>query len=393
MNSFGHTFRISLFGASHTPVLGVVIDGCPAGIALDTKAFEPDLARRKGGAPGTTSRVESDIPYIESGCEEGFTTGNPIRIVFDNRNVRPEDYEIFKTHPRPGHADWVAQQKYGSADAGQSSDAELRHNCDAELRQNGEHLSGGGIFSGRMTLPLTAAGVAAKRFLQKEYPDIRISARLLEIGGHKISGGHFPTSGGHFLDSGGQRFEGVAVAAAAGDSLGCGTDGRLDDALAKVVQVAAAGDSLGGVVECRAEGVPVGWGEPFFDSVESCISHIIFSIPGIKGIEFGAGFASARMCGSEHNDRYIDAQGHTATNHAGGISGGITNGNELIFRVAVRPTPSIALPQETFDFAANQTAPLAIQGRHDTCFALRLPVVIEAVTSIVLTDFALCDRR
>ena len=323
MNTFGHRFQITLFGASHSPTMGVTINGCPAGIALDERAFEADLARRMPGALGTTLRIESDAPHIESGCTNGYTTGKAIRIIFENKNTRPEDYEAFKSQPRPGHADWTARQKYGET----------------------YDLSGGGIFSGRMTLPLVAAGVVAKRLLQQRYPDIQISARLLEVGGS------------------------VDFAAA--------------------VQLAqAAGDSIGGIIECRATQIPVGWGEPFFDSVESCISHIVFSIPGIKGIEFGAGFAAAQMRGSEHNDCYIDAQGHTATNHAGGISGGITNGNELIFRVAAKPTPSIAHVQESFDLAANQMTPLMIKGRHDVCFALRLPVVVEAVTATVLVDYA-----
>ena len=324
MNTFGHRFQITLFGASHSPTMGVTINGCPAGIALDERAFETDLARRKPGALGTTLRIESDVPHIESGCTNGYTTGAAIRIVFENRNTRSEDYEAFKSQPRPGHADWTAQQKYGET----------------------YDLSGGGIFSGRMTLPLVAAGVVAKRLLQEKHPEIKLSAKLLEVGGSK-------------------------------------------DFAAAVQLAQAAGDSIGGIIECRATQIPVGWGEPFFDSVESCLSHLAFSIPGIKGIEFGAGFAAARMRGSKHNDCYIDAQGHTATNHAGGISGGITNGNELIFRVAVKPAPSIALPQNTFDFEANKISPLMIKGRHDVCFALRLPVVIESVTAITLANFLL----
>ena len=322
MNSFGRHFQITLSGSSHSPLIGLTINGCPAGIALDTQAFEYDITRRKPGAPGTTSRIESDSPQIESGCENGYTTGDTIRIVFENKNIRPQDYEPFKTQPRPGHADWVARQKYGDT----------------------YDLNGGGIFSGRLTLPLVAAGVVAKRLLQHKHPNIEISARLLEAGGNK-------------------DFEAAIQAAQ------------------------ESGDSIGGIIECRAVQLPVGWGAPFFNSIESNISHIVFSIPGIKGIEFGAGFAAARMRGSEHNDRYIDAQGHTATNHAGGINGGITNGNELIFRIAAKPTPGIARAQETFDFAANKMAPLIIKGRHDVCFALRLPVVIEAVTAIALADF------
>ena len=360
MNRFGRNFCISLFGASHTPVLGVDIYGCPAGMDLNVEMFASDIVRRRAGTLGTTPRVERDIPLIESGCDGGYTTGEVIRIAFENRDIRPEDYKAFLTHPRPGHADWVAQQKYGKADA----------------NQYGELPTGGGIFSGRMTLPLTAAGVVAKCLLQRIYPDLQISGKLVEVGGRFVSG--CQSSFGVIAEE--------RVAACGGIRAG-------DDALAEVIREAqAAGDSLGGVIECRAVGVPVGLGEPFFDSVESCISHLVFSIPGIKGIEFGAGFAAAKMRGSEHNDCFIDAQGCTATNHAGGINGGITNGNEIIFRVAVKPTPSISLTQETFDFAANEIAPLSIQGRHDICFALRLPVVMEAVTAIVLADFSLTNK-
>ena len=345
MNSFGQKYRISLFGASHTPVLGVEIEGCPAGICLDELLFEPDLSRRRGGAPGTTRRVERDIPHIEHGFKGGVTTGETIRIVFENREIKPDDYKPFLTHPRPSHADWVAQQKYGN------STTQLYGNTVEEHHYHPP--TGGGIFSGRLTLPLTAAGVVAKRLLQKRHPNLHIEAKLIEVGG-------------------------------------CGI--KMDAWEKAIVEAQEAGDSLGGVIECCATGVPVGWGEPFFNSIESCISHLAFSIPGIKGIEFGSGFDAANMYGSEHNDCYIDAQGHTATNHAGGINGGISNGNPLIFRVAVKPTPSISRPQESFDFALRRMATLSIQGRHDVCFALRLPVVVEAITAIVLADYLLINQ-
>jgi len=285
-----------------------------------------DLGRRKGGTVGTTSRVEPDVPHIETGCANGYTTGEMITIVFENRNIFPNDYECFKAQPRPGHADWVARQKYG----------------------DDYDLSGGGMFSGRMTLPLTAAGVVAKCLLRDRYPDIEISAKLLEVGGRV-------------------------------------------DVEAAVQEVLDAGDSLGGLIECMATGLPVGWGEPFFDSVESVIGHLVFSIPGIKGVAFGDGFAAARMRGSAFNDCYIDAQGRTATNHAGGVNGGITNGNALVFRVAVKPTPSISRVQETFDFEENKMASLEIKGRHDVCFALRLPVVVEGVTAVALANLYFYD--
>ncbi len=204
---------------------------------------------------------------------------------------------------------------------------------------------GGGHFSGRLTIGLTTAGVVAKKILQK----ISVEAKLTQVGGS--------------ID----------------------IDNAIDNALKNH-------DSVGGIVECRVNGLPVGLGDPFFDSIESLISHAVFAIPAIKGIEFGSGFSAASMKGSEHNDRFIDHTGKTATNHAGGINGGISNGNELIFRVAVKPTSSISSAQKTFDFAKNQTTELKIKGRHDACIALRVPVVVEAVTAIVLADLMLISK-
>jgi chorismate synthase len=209
---------------------------------------------------------------------------------------------------------------------------------------NHNDLRGGGHFSGRLTLALVSAGVVAKKML----PDIKISAQLTTIGGMPY--------------------------------------GSHTDVLTAAMD---AGDSLGGIVECRASGMPVGYGKPFFNSVESLISHAVFAIPGVRGIEFGAGFAAAKMRGSEHNDMIINEQGTTQTNHAGGITGGISNGNEIVFRVAFKPTASIALPQNTYDFAAQQVKPMSIQGRHDVCFALRTPVIVESVCAIALADLSL----
>ena len=328
-NTFGEpgSLRITLFGGSHEPTAGVTLEGLPAGIDLHPDDFEPDLARRRSGAVGTTPRREADIPHFSGGmlaCKDGsfVTTGQPLTITFENRDIRPEDYEPFKFHPRPGHADFTAAVKYGAEAA----------------------RSGGGIFSGRMTLPLVAAGVLAKRMIAP----IRVEARLVEVGGIPVS-------------------DEAAVRAA-------------------LKQAEADGDSLGGIVECVCREVPIGLGEPFFDSLESRLSHAMFSIPGIRGIEFGDGFAAARKRGSEHNDRFTDALGHTATNGAGGINGGISNGNPIVFRVAVKPTSSIARPQETFDFAAREMLPLSAGGRHDVCFALRVPPVVEAMAALCLAQ-------
>lgn len=359
MNSFGNRFRVSVFGESHGKVIGVTIDGVLPGMPLDESDFSQDLDRRRAGAPGTTARHEADAPEILSGVFEGHTTGAPLTIIFRNENTRSEDYEQFRRHPRPGHADFTASAKYAGFN----------------------DLRGGGAFSGRMTLGIVAAGVIAKKMLHFA----NIEASLAEVGG---------------LTDPGQWA--AALEAAQKE-----------------------GDSLGGVVSCKVLGLPIGLGEPFWDSVESCISHAVFAIPGVRGIEFGDGFAAARMKGSEHNDPFPehecchdkpehqchhdepghqchhDEPGHQCchggeeehqchheeghhccghhrhlqpplTNHAGGVNGGITNGNPLLFRVAFKPTASIAKA--------------GIPGRHDCCFALRTPVIVEAMAAIVLVD-------
>lgn len=322
-NSFGNRFKIEIYGGSHTESLGVVISGVPAGIALTEADFEADLNRRRSGAKGTTPRREGDVPHIVSGVADGRTTGEKLEIVFYNENTRSGDYDRLRLHPRPSHADLTARHKYGE---------------EFDLR-------GGGIFSGRMTLLLVAAGVVAKKVTAAA----RYTSRIVELGG--------------CCDS--AEFDAV-VAAAQRD-----------------------GDSVGGVIECCIEGAGRDLGEPFFDSVESVAAHLLFSVPAVKGVEFGSGFAGVRLRGSERNDRIIDSNGTTATNHEGGINGGITNGNPIVVRVAIKPTPSIARPQDTFNFATQSVEPLTIGGRHDACIVLRAAVVVEAVMAIVLAELSL----
>lgn len=317
MNSFGKLFRISIFGESHGTVVGVLIDGVPAGISLKPEDFLADLARRKSGAPGTTPRKEDDFPVIMTGVFEGFTTGAPLLIEFENRNTRSRDYSELRKTPRPGHADFTAFKKFGGY----------------------EDYRGGGHFSGRLTTGLVAAGVVAKKML---FPST-VSAEILEVGGSR----------------------------------------DIDSAVQKAIDEE---DSIGGIIECSISGIPSGAGEPFFDSFESVMSHMVFSIPAIKGIEFGAGFSAAKMRGSEHNDNFDSIDGHTETNHAGGINGGITNGNEIVFRVAVKPTSSTQKTQNTMNFVTRQMQDLRVEGRHDTCIALRVPVVLEAAAAIVCVD-------
>ena len=328
MNTLGRKFRVSIFGESHGELIGVVLDGVPAGLELSEQDFDQDILRRKSGDKGTTPRIEEDRPYIVSGVYEGHTTGAPLTIVFRNMNTRSQDYSLFEAMPRPGHADLVAALKWDDC----------------------QDPRGGGHFSGRLTLPVVAAGVVAKKILSDatlldETPFTGINARIVELGG-------------------------------------------VPDWQESVEKAIKEGDSLGAVIECTVPDIDPGYGEPFWDSVEAQIAHAVFSIPGVRGIEFGDGFSSARMKGSEHNDP-IGPDGRPMKNGAGGANGGITNGAPIVFRVAFKPTSSIRKPQSTFNFEKGEMDVLEVTGRHDVCFALRAPVVVEAMTAIVLADLAL----
>lgn len=324
MNSFGRLLRVQIYGESHGESVGIMIDGCPAGLALNMADFLEDLERRRGGARGTTPRKEDDLPIFKSGLFQGRTTGAPINIQFENNNTRSTDYERLRVFPRPGHADFVATHKFGGF----------------------EDFRGGGHFSGRLTVGLVAAGVIAKKILG----DVKVRATLLEVGGEKDT----------------------------------------EKGLQKAID---AKDSVGGIVECTVQGLPIGLGEPFFDSVESVLAHAVFAIPAIRGIEFGTGFVAARMFGSEHNDAIQNKSGVTKTNHAGGVVGGITNGNPLVFRIAVKPTSSTPRTQQTLNLETGEVESFSVKGRHDLCIALRVPVVLEAVTALVLTDLWLLEQK
>lgn len=354
LNAFGKTFRIALSGESHSPLMSVEIQGVPEGIPLVPEDFVADIDRRRPGRKGTTARTEKDIPEIVRGVEDGVTTGTTLKMVFHNDNVDPSAYRQFVNVPRPGHADWVRRVKYGADNL----------------------TSGGGMFSGRMTLLLVAAGTVAKKIIGS--CGISVEARLTEVGGRRLLQDNTVGSGDTRVSGNASDASDVLATSAALDSF--------------LTQVAAEGDSVGGVVECVCNGVPAGLGEPFFWPMEAAVSQIIFSIPGIRGIEFGDGFGAARMRGSQHNDPIIDIAGHTSRNGAGGINGGITNGNPMVFRVAVKPTSSIARPQETVNLATGRMEELRISGRHDVCFALRVPVVVESAAAIVLCD-ALLSRQ
>jgi chorismate synthase len=324
MNSFGRIFKVSILGESHGKGVGILIDGCPAGVHLTTDNFEADLARRRSGAKGTTPRQEPDLPQILTGVFNDKTTGAPLTIFFQNKYTDSAAYESIRNTPRPGHADFVAQHKFGGF----------------------QDYRGGGHFSGRLTVCLVAAGVIAKKILK----DIKIHATLVEAGGNS----------------------------------------NIEENIKTALEN---GDSIGGIVECVAKNLPIGLGEPFFDSVESLISHIVFAIPAVKGIEFGSGFSAAKLTGSSHNDEIVSLKGDTKTNNAGGINGGISNGNDLVFRIAIKPTSSIKIQKNSIDLTTGETAKMATPGRHDACIALRVPPVLEAVTAIALADLMLLEQN
>ena len=492
MNSFGRIFRVHIFGESHGESVGIVIDGCPAGLAISADDLLPDLERRKGGKQkGTTPRQEADYPFFKSGLFNGKTTGAPITIIFDNNNTRSGDYEKQRSFPRPGHADWVAHQKYGG----------------------NEDYRGGGHFSARLTTGLVAAGAIAKKILNlavKTSPQTPLQRRgafehsdqpgyitntedqwrilsdfakqnrknateaedklWQEVRNRKIDGFKFrrqhPIAGfipdfvcleqkliieidGEYLNTKDQQqydiartewlkehnysflrftneqvlnempvvfqkikemlqnskaaskvsesdsppplereLEGEVSIVAAVTEIGGESD--LEKGLQNAID---AKDSVGGIVECRVNGLPVGLGEPFFDSVESQVAHIAFAIPAVKGIEFGSGFAAAKMFGSQHNDAIENMEGKTRTNHAGGIVGGITNGNELVFRIAIKPTASTPKQQNSLNWDTGKVEDFSIKGRHDLCVALRAPVILEAATALALVDLFLLEQN
>ena len=318
MNQFGLNYRVSIFGESHGAGVGVTLDGIPPGIPLQLDDLTSDILRRKAGAKGTTPRIEKDQPSFLSGVFDNHTTGAPLTIWFQNTNTRSKDYSKLKTHHRPGHADFTAEQKF----------------------KGFQDYRGGGHFSGRLTLCLVAAGVIAKKILGST---VHLNAKLIEAGGNT----------------------------------------NIEEAVNKAIE---SHESIGGIIESRTTGLPVGMGEPFFSSVESTIAQLVFAVPATKGVEFGSGFEAARMTGSQHNDNFIDKEGTTETNNAGGINGGITNGNPFVFRVAIKPTSSIFKGQNTFNSETGEVEELKIVGRHDVCIALRAPVVIEAITAIGLAD-------
>ena len=357
-NLIGNRFRVLVFGQSHAPSIGAVIEGLPAGFAPDWDAVSAFMARRApGGSALSTARREADAPEILSGLNErGETCGAPLAMRIVNGDARSRDYEKLRDVPRPGHADYPAGVKFAG------------HN----------DIRGGGQFSGRLTAPLCFTGALAMQLLARE--GVRVRAHIAQIEDVFDAPMDFAKPN---LDA--IAAEGLPVVdSAAGE--------RMEDA---ILQAKAEGDSVGGVIECFAAGLPAGLGEPMFDGVENRLARALWGIPAVRGVEFGAGFAAADLRGSEHNDPFYFAGGEVRTrrNNSGGVQGGITNGMPLLLRAAFKPTPSIAKEQDTVDLATGENVKLSIAGRHDPCVVVRAVPVVEAVTALVLLDAMREDGR
>ena len=354
-SEFGNLLKISVFGQSHGKAIGVVVDGLPAGEAIDLEELNAFLARRKPGkSPLSTARKESDAPVFLSGLENGITCGAPLCAVIENSDQHSSDYTELRDKPRPGHADYTAFVKWGGQ---------------ADMR-------GGGHFSGRLTAPLCIAGGIAKQILARR--GVYVGAHLWSVGTERDT--PFP------LRPTRELFEAVA------DKPFPVLDDQAGERMQSLIlEARQAQDSVGGVIECAATGMPAGLGDPMFGGVENRLASALFGIPAVKGVEFGDGFAAARAHGSENNDPFIMEGGRVAaeTNHAGGILGGITSGMPIVLRTAMKPTPSIARPQRTVSLSAGADTELVIHGRHDPCIAHRAVPVVEAVTAAVLLDLLL----
>ncbi len=348
-NTFGNNISITLFGESHGVAIGAVVDGLPAGISVDEEFISHQLDLRRPVGKISTPRKEADKCNIVSGVFNGKTTGTPICIVIPNENTQSKDYSKSYGKARPGHADFTAFCKYKGC----------------------EDYRGGGHFSGRITAGLVAAGAIAIDTLAKK--GIKIGTHISKCAG--VEDNKF-TDYENDINSLSDKIFPVL------------NDEKGEEIIENIEKAAADGDSVGGVLETAVIGLPVGIGEPWFDSVESVLSHGLFSIPAIKGVEFGAGFSCADMFGSEMNDSFVTENGivTTKTNNNGGINGGITNGMPVIFKCAVKPTPSISKEQETVDFINNENTVLSVKGRHDPCIVHRARVVVDSVTALVLCD-------
>lgn len=348
---YGENIKLTIFGQSHSPAIGMTLEGLPAGEKIDVLKLQKFLNRR---APGnhdySTKRKESDIPEFLSGLTDDFTCGAPLTAIIRNTDTRSKDYSELKTVPRPGHADYTAAVKY------------FGH----------QDYAGGGHFSGRLTAPLCIAGGICIQLLERE--GIKILSRIESIG--------------QIAD------KGALEHSTAEKNFPVVNDTQGEHMQALISSVKKEGNSVGGTIECVVIGLPAGLGDPIFGGMENRISQIAFGIPAIKGIEFGTGFASAELTGAENNDPFVINEGSikTGTNHSGGILGGITNGMPLVFKVAVKPTPSISMPQKSVDLETGESRLLSVKGRHDPCIVPRAVPCVEAAAAIAIYD-ALLGRR
>lgn len=351
-SSYGENLRVHIFGESHGPAVGVTVEGIPAGEAVDLAELQRFLDRRAPGRNAwSTPRKEADVPEFLSGLREGKTCGTPLTAILKSANTRSGDYDALRDVPRPGHADYTAWVKYG-----ESRDSR-----------------GGGHFSGRLTAPLCVAGGICLQLLARE--GITIISRVAAIGG--------------------VRDEGELTASTAEKAFPTVSDSAGEAMRFAIAAARAEGDSLGGVIECAVLGLPAGLGDPMFDGMENRIAAAVFGVPAVKGIEFGAGFAAAGLRGSENNDAFSVENGRiiTESNHCGGILGGITDGMPLTFRAAVKPTPSIARPQQSVDLNTGEIVPLTVTGRHDPCIVPRAVPCLEAAAAIAVYDALLTRRK
>lgn len=348
----GLALRLSIFGQSHSEAIGMTLDGLPAGLPIDLDKLQAFLNRR---APGqndwSTPRKEEDRPEFLCGLKDGYTCGAPLTAIIHNNNTRPRDYSQLKITPRPGHADYTAEVKY----------------------RGFQDYSGGGHFSGRLTAPLCIAGGVLKQMLESK--GITVDARIESIAGIR---------------------DDSPFTASVADKRFPVVDDAIGEQMREAIAAARAeGDSVGGVIECVVRGVPAGIGEPMFDGLENQLARVLFAVPAVKGIEFGAGFAAANMRGSENNDPFTvrDGKVETLTNNAGGILGGISNGMPVVFRAAIKPTPSIAKEQQSVNLNTMQPEALSITGRHDPCIVPRAVPVIEAAAALAISDLILGESK
>lgn len=355
-STYGKKLKMSIFGQSHGAAIGVTLDGIPAGLPVDTEVLQQFLNRR---APGqndySTPRKEEDAPEFLSGLLDGFTCGAPIAAIIRNKNTRSGDYSNLKDSPRPGHADYTAQVKYGGY----------------------QDVAGGGHFSGRLTAPLCIAGGLCKQWLEQR--GIRIGAHIASIAG--IDDFQFDPLHPQ-VDSVNPLFPVLDLE-------------KGEKMKEKIAEARGDGDSVGGVIECAVTGLSAGIGEPMFGGVEGKLAQILYGVPAVKGVEFGIGFKAAELRGSENNDAYMVEDGsiRTITNNCGGILGGITNGMPVLFRVAIKPTPSISKVQQSISISRMENSELTVKGRHDPCIVPRAVPVIEAAAAIAVMDMILCESR